>query len=690
MLLRNLILIFCCFIICINILFAQSSKEFKIDSLKKELVKNLDDTTRVKTLHKFLKLTIYDKSDSTERKLIENIEFSSKINFKKGHASACKLYALYLNHYGNYTKALVYLYKTLKIADEINDKKLIADCYISISGCHGERGEYEQQLKFLNKCLKIRQEMSDKRGIAGAYQNIMVAYNNKKDFIKEEIYGLKAIDLLKEIKDTHALSSPYCNLGMLYSRRKDFAKADHYLNEAKKIAERYKDEYELTYVYKALGIQYESEKKYDLAIYNYNKSLAICTKLNLTPEASDIYMSLSEVSEATNKYKDAYYFLKQFQIMTDSMFASDSNERLAEMAEKYKSEQNQKEIELQNLEIKDQNRTKLFLIGGIIFVIGFLIFAIRAYMQKNKSNNLLQKQKTLIEEKNEKLEYAYHEISHQKEEITAQRDEIELKGNLLQEKNNEITDSINYALKIQQAALPNKKVLDEFLFSNFILYNPKDIVSGDFYYFSVNQDNNNEILIAVGDCTGHGVPGAFMSLIGLEKLKEASVACNNDPAKTLSYLNKAIKNSLHQNEKNNSRDGMDIALILINKINKTIDFASANRPLYLISEKENKLNEYKATKAAIGGFTDDEQIFESIKINYGNGDSLYLTTDGYADQFGGAANKKMMTKQFKDILTTNSNKNIHEVKTILSNHFDNWKGTNEQVDDVLVIGMKLI
>ncbi|HTB05602.1 MAG TPA: SpoIIE family protein phosphatase, partial [Bacteroidia bacterium] len=219
---------------------------------------------------------------------------------------------------------------------------------------------------------------------------------------------------------------------------------------------------------------------------------------------------------------------------------------------------------------------------------------------------------------------------------------------------------------------------------SFTLFKPKDIVSGDFYFFSKQNDT---ILIAATDCTGHGVPGALMSMIGMEHLHDA-VEQSDNPADILSILNKGIKKSLHQSQKNDStRDGMDIALCAVQ--GNSLTYAGANRPLWIIRSNSDTIEEIKPTKRAIGGFTEGEQLFEQHTLDLQSGDTIYLFSDGYADQFGGPNGKKLTTRKFKNALLSLKHKRMYEQEQELDKLFEEWKQEEEQVDDVLIIGVRV-
>jgi hypothetical protein len=348
--------------------------------------------------------------------------------------------------------------------------------------------------------------------------------------------------------------------------------------------------------------------------------------------------------------------------------------------DKLRKEMADRELELANkekaikeAELEAKHRMVNFLLIGFVVIGAISFFLYRNYSQKKKANNILEKQKV---------------------EIEKQKDELEEKSKIIEEKNQETHQSILYAKRIQHAILPPPDEIDPYLKDYFILYKSKDIVSGDFYFFSNKYaESRNKVIIAAADCTGHGVPGAFMSMIGSEKLKDA-VDVSDKPGEIITELNKGLKGALRQSGETGTRDGMDISVVMLPadySYEKSIqvEYAGANRPLWVIKKNGSEVLEYKATKHAVGGHTNDEQEFTLQALEFEKNDTIYLFSDGYADQFGGTNAKKMMTKRFKDVLLQIANKTMKEQKEFLANYFEEWRGENEQVDDILVIGIRL-
>jgi serine phosphatase RsbU (regulator of sigma subunit) len=292
----------------------------------------------------------------------------------------------------------------------------------------------------------------------------------------------------------------------------------------------------------------------------------------------------------------------------------------------------------------------------------------RSLEQEKEKKELLERQKDDLE----------REVALRTSEVVAQKQVIELK-------NKAITDNINYAQRIQSAILPDTKLIFKHLGQSFILFLPKDIVSGDFYTFS---ERNNRVLISAGDCTGHGVSGALMSMTGSSLLNqiinEKGIA---QPSLILDQLNVSLIGTFRQGE-NESNDGMDIAICSLDLTTYELQYAGANRPLWLIRNGEVEV--IRPDKFPIGGLQVEKgRVYTNNAIQLQKNDTIYIFTDGYADQFGGEKGKKLMTARFKELLQSIQQMNMTEQEQFLGAYFEQWKGSNEQVDDVLVIGVRL-
>jgi serine phosphatase RsbU (regulator of sigma subunit) len=321
-----------------------------------------------------------------------------------------------------------------------------------------------------------------------------------------------------------------------------------------------------------------------------------------------------------------------------------------------------------------------------IILCAFVLLVLVVLFVKYREKQLL-KEKHVLEEK----------VKERTEEVVQKSAEIE-------QKNKDIIDSITYAKRIQDSILPSDDLFVKELNQTFVLFNPKDIVSGDFYWLYAKV---NKILFAAVDCTGHGVPGAFMSIVGYNLLdKIVGEEGILEPAEILNRLNKGVEDTFKkETEKNTIKDGMDITLCAFDKTTQVLEYAGAYNPLYIVSKNkldafgvavepdfvENGLNlfEIKADRFPIGSFSENKQVYTNHEFKLNHGDTIYLFSDGFADQFGGPDGKKFRYKQFKQLLLAIYNKPMEEQHAILQQTFNEWKGNMEQIDDVIVIGSRL-
>ncbi len=297
----------------------------------------------------------------------------------------------------------------------------------------------------------------------------------------------------------------------------------------------------------------------------------------------------------------------------------------------------------------------------------------KAAAQQEALENLQEKERLILNQ-NELLE---KQVKERTAEITLQKEIIE-------SKNKEILDSIHYAKRLQAAILPPERVMKELFPQSFTLFLPKDIVAGDFYWV---ESNDQYIYLVVADCTGHGVSGALMSMLGVSLLSQTvNEKKVTEPGEILNALNLAVINALKQQE-NETHDGMDILLCRFERGKQEMHFAGANRPLWVVCN--SVLTEYKTDKMPVGGLQMEKNPFTTHAVSLNEGDLLYLTTDGYADQFGGDAGKKLMTKKFKEVLESISEKSLPDQCAALNKLHNEWRGKEEQVDDILVIGVRI-
>jgi len=350
------------------------------------------------------------------------------------------------------------------------------------------------------------------------------------------------------------------------------------------------------------------------------------------------------------------------------------------------------QLEKSQTELSQRNTITAMALGGIVFVLVLLTISTRAYFLKQKDNQILAKQKDEISEKNKELSMRNDEILAQRDEIEAQRDEIEAQRNMvfkqkeqIEQTHHEISSSIDYAMRLQDAILPGPALLEEHFSGHLIFYRPKQKVSGDFYWWTRLGDS---LIIAVADCTGHGVPGAFMSLLGASLLKEiVNREGITNPGQILDRMREEVITALNQKgTTGEQKDGMEMAVLSIEPGTLQCRYAGANSPLYQL--RRSKLSIYRPDLMPIS-YYEDMHPFETVQIPLQAGDQLYLFSDGYADQFGGERRKKFKYKSFRQVLTEHADLSMSRQQQVLSDIIREWQGKNEQTDDMVIIGIRI-
>ena len=567
-------------------------------------------------------------------------------------------------------KSLEYFKKSLEYSDTVANYLYFHVTLNEIGNIFNTQGNLDSALFYHKKALKIRENGADTIYLSYSYNDIAADYKDILDYETALFYYKKCIEINKSNSDTWGLSITYGNIAQCYIEINDMENAKSYLDSAE---------------FNAIVI-------------------------NMKPIYHNLYSVKYEFFEKQNDFKNALENYKLHIIYRDSIFEEESNNQILELEAKFESEKKDKEL----IKAKESEKRKNTIIYSFIVIIIIslisLILIFRLLILKKHAYNLLI-------DKNE-------EINQQKEEIQTQRDEIEERNFQLVEKNEKIEkqqvnilQSITYASRIQKALLPSFKILNDIFPENLIFLKPRDIVSGDFYYC---KKINDLIIIAAADCTGHGVPGAFMSMLGITLLNEiVRYSEIKSSSEVLNELRNQIKVALRQTgQQGEQQDGMDIAFCAVNSKTLEMSFAGAHNPCWIFrkelrvkseelivkSEKlvlkndkiaENELFTFhfslfilEADRQPVGIFI-KEKPFTENKFQLQKDDVFYIFSDGFSDQFGGKSNEKFKTARFKILLQEINQKTFSEQKQILENKFNDWRGDIEQTDDVLVIGIKI-
>ncbi|PLX16652.1 MAG: hypothetical protein C0599_14755 [Salinivirgaceae bacterium] len=704
-----------------------------LDLSIKEAEKSKDLLSLAKTLHN--KAYVYELKSEIETAL----EFYLKaLKVKRSYNDSASVSST-LNNIGNiyfdnieYEKALKYYKQSLNISKYLKDSSDIALRLYNIARTYKRTKKFELTLQSLQEALDIYKLIGDTTKMARIY-NSLGALND--DWGKSEEatkYFLMAIQILDKERDKEEIARVYNNLAEIYENRGQYKKALNYYSDAKDIiitTELNKDKVSILNNY---GLLLAKLKKFKEAKKIFAQTIKISRDLQNSPllirslidysrlfyfqkkyttsisillEAQErlwkvedfdlkytVYNYLYVNYRAMKRYKQALQYYEFSNQMQDSIFTQESLKAITELEKKYKLTEKEKEItlltqqnKLQELEntaqkakISNVTLTRNFAIGGGALLLLLVIISFYAFLSKRRANNKLTLYNAEIIEQKE-------EILTQRDEIEAQLKHIEQQKELLQAQKTHITDSITYAQYIKKSIFPRNEFLKNNFEDYFVLHKPKDIVSGDFYF---GEETTDFLFVGVIDCTGHGVPGAFMSMLSYNALRttvlEKKIA---DPAKILYHLDFLIKEYTHSSPEI-AGNGMDMVLAVINKENGNMEIAGAKRPL-LIARK-GELHEIQGTKRSIGRLKHRKQRnFEKVAWKLQKQDTLYMFSDGFADQFGGEKTQKFKYSHLKNKLYEIQNMQLSIQKNILIRTFEDWKGQNEQIDDILVLGIKI-
>jgi serine phosphatase RsbU (regulator of sigma subunit) len=684
------------------IIFGQQKK---IDSLNLVLNKAKHDTTKMVILLKLAEATDNDsimlsyneKGYNFALKLSENSSEVISKRGKKGLADAYLKFGLIAKNKDDISKALEMFEKGLKLRQELNDQKGIANSLNNIGLLFDNQGDKAKALDYYAKSLKIREDIGDKKGVSASLNNIGIIYKDQGDRIKALDYFTRSLKLKQEIGDKKGIASSYINIGTIYKEQENVLKALDCYNNSIKIQEEIGDkkglatslnnigavyyyqqnlEEALVYYFKSFKIReelhdkrglatslinisqiYYKQKKYSEANDYCVKSLLLSKELGFPEKIQVAEEMLSQIETEKGNFKAALEHYKQYIIFRDSTNNEGTRKATIKNQLKYEydkkmladSVKGQEEKKVISAQLKEEKTKGYALYGGVVLLIIFSLFVFNRFKISQKQKLIIQKQKHIVEEKHK-----------------------------------EITDSINYAERIQRSFIATKEVLDENLSDYFVFFKPKDVVSGDFYW--ANKLKNGNFALATADSTGHGVPGAIMSLLNITSLEKAIETLNN-PSDILNATRKTIIERLKKDgSAEGGKDGMDASLTVYDFKNNKLIVAAANNPVWIVRGTE--VIEIKADKMPVGKHDKDSVSFTQQEIDLQTGDVIYTLTDGFPDQFGGEKGKKFMNKNLRELLAANAHLPMQQQKELLESTFKNWVNNLEQVDDVTIIGVR--
>ncbi|MFZ5553082.1 MAG: tetratricopeptide repeat protein [Bacteroidota bacterium] len=707
------------------------SQKKEIDSLKEFIGSSSNDTLVVNAYRQWddiiyisdvdLDFLLNKKIASLCKKnLKKNLSYNEVYFFKKNLASAQNIFANYYSDHGkldsamfNYQSAMV-IYQEIKnmsgvancyagiailqwkegdipeavnnnlralaIYDALGAQNAMANVYLNLGIINRGQGNTKEALKNYNDALAIQKKLGDEYGEANSYNNISTVYLYSGDYNKALEYNEKGYELRKKMGDVFGLASSSMNQGIVYH---SFAYREEKKGNSIAAAEYYKralENYELSLRLNTeagdaegvamsvlnLGSLYLNLKEKTKARHYLEKGQEMAAEIKSKSLLKETFQFKSSLDSMEGDFKNAYFNYRNFISYRDSLINEDNTKKIVEQKAKYEYEKRaaadsvaftkQKEIaaeqiKTQEAQLESEKTQRYSLYGGLALIAVFSVFLFNRFRVTQRQKKLIEEQKAIVEEKQK-----------------------------------EIVDSINYAKRIQNAILPDEKDFASLFTDAFVLFKPKDIVSGDYYWVT---EKKSFIFYATADCTGHGVPGGFMSMLGNSFLNEIVMEKNiSEPSAILNELRDKVIAALKQTGNvGENKDGMDIVLTRFDLEHKKLLYASANNDFYII--RNNELLVCRPDKQPIGYYNDTMKPFSQHEVQLEKGDCVYTFTDGYADQFGGAKGKKLKYKNLESLLMKNHTLPFAEQKEVLNDFIENWRGELEQNDDICLIGIKI-
>lgn len=681
--------------------FDLRGQQAKVDSLK-PILAQASDTARMRLLlqisNAYLSFSAKKALEPASEARLLAIQYSDV----KRESQALLAIGQANSRMGNVAVAIECFTQAIDLVKQLNNDDELGELLINVGNAYIDGGIYDQALRVSLEAYQLYERRGDKRGMARALVVSGNSYRKTKNVEKSIVDYEKALELAREVNDSAIEASCLNNLSIIEGNRGDHVKALFYLEQARIIHEQNSNQYALAKVLNNIGSEYFEMDSLDLAaeyfllsldirkklgdkrgqastlanlgsvsmqqqntdkaIEYYQRSLDMAREIGALEVQMEVYLSLFEAynkKEDTGKALDYYMAYSKIK---DSIFNSEMSESVAEMQARFDVEKAEGEARAQ------AKQKKIIVISSIIGAILLLIIIVSIWRQsvtRKKVNIELNRQKQEIETKNTELASAYQEI--------------ELK-------NKDITDSIRYARRIQEAILPEVEFASTFGNSGFVFYKPKDIVSGDFYWM---ERKENLLLFAAVDCTGHGVPGAFVSIVCSNLLSQSVNEHGlRKPNDILNDVNARLSVTLRQRvDESKVRDGMDIALCVLDTQSGVLQYAGAFNPAWVM--RKGEIMELKADKFPVGNFEDEElRTYAAQQQQLIPGDRIYIFSDGFTDQFGGPEGKKYKRTRFVEFLKKIQHKPVAEHGRLLEAEHMEWKGAVEQIDDILVMGVE--
>jgi len=678
MLSRFLLLLYCTFLLP---LLAIS----QTDSLQNLLDQDLADSTRIQIYDELL----YSLSTSEPSQAIfygnKGLEIARNNNNINAEVSFLNNLGISYYGLGDYEKTLDYFLQVLELEKEMDNPSSLSRAMNNVGIIFDEIGRLDKSTEYYEQSLEIKRELQDTAGISNTMSNLGLLYLKRKMPQRAIQYFRTCYEIDKKQNNTVGIYNSLHNIGIYH---KDYGYEDsaiYFLEKSLLAVPTGEQNYDKVFIIKSLAESYLKVKDLKNAERYFKIAIETAKSVEALEVLKQSYKGLSDIYEQKGQFEKSLLAYKNFKLLNDSIFNQDFNNKVSQLENNFEIQSKEKEIqlltnkaELTKLQLIRRKNSNYFLIalGILLAVLAFISF--NRYQIKNKAHKQL-------EIKNEEINQQRSEIKENRDEIAAQRDSILEQKQALEEVNAETLKSIWYAQHIQKAILPDINKIRSVFHEFFMLYLPKSIVSGDFYWFT---ERNDKIYFALADCTGHGIPGAFMTVMANDLLTSiVNQQGIEDCSEILFKLDQAVLNSLQYKE-NSSNDGLDIALLCFDLKNRKLTFSGASMDLLVYQEKG--WHTYKGERFSIGGLKEPNQKQAvNLDIDLKEDTHIYIHSDGYVDQFGGSDDKKFMRKRLRVLLDEIKLLSFDKQKEKLEQAVLDWKGDSEQTDDISITGIRV-
>jgi len=621
-----------------------------------------------------LDFTLNQNIDSIcDKNLAKNVSESERLFYMKSKGFALNNLGLIYQDRGQFVEAINCYTISLKLREEIEDKNGIAMSLNNIGNIYMRQADYDKAFDYHSRSLKIRKEIDDKLGMANSYNNLGVVYYSIDNPDSAIVYYSKSSKIKEELGDKRGAANTLNNIGIIYNDLGQYDEAMEVHTKSLRFKEEIGDRVGMTYSLCNIGRVYNKLGQYDKALDYGEQSLALAQEIGHSTGIRDASGFLYELNKILGRFEECLKMFELYITTRDNMLSEENQKAILQQEYKHAYEKQAakdsvkaaetgkvKDAELmaEKAEKKQIQQQQYFLYAGLFLALIFGGFIYNRFKLANK-------QKAIIEDQKQKVDEAYDG---------------------LEEAHKEITDSIDYAERIQRSFLATSALLDANLNEYFVFFQPKDVVSGDFYW--AGELANGNFAIVNADSTGHGVPGAIMSILNISSIESAVKDKLTEPAAIFNDTRKTIIERLKKDGSvEGGKDGMDASLLCFNQEKTRMTYVAAQNPIWII--RAGEMIEIKPEKMPIGKHDKDNVPFKGGEHDIQKGDLIYTLTDGFQDQFGGPKGKKFMVKKMREYVLSISILSLKEQEKKITEVFAKWKGDLEQVDDVCVIGIKI-